>query len=419
MRSTLLRHGSRTPEYPVWQAEFGGIKKGGNKRMRTVIAFDAWKGSLSSLQAGKAAAEGVKKGYPGAEVVVKTLADGGEGTVEVLTGGMGGRMERLTVTGPLGAPVSCMYGVLEATKTAVIEMAAAAGLTLVSEQERNPLITTTYGVGEIIADAIQKGCRRFIVGIGGSATNDGGVGMLQALGFDFRDAEGKQIPFGAAGLEKLAEINAEHVISELRDCTFQVACDVKNPLCGPFGSSAVYGPQKGADAAAVERMDAWLSAYAKLAKRSFPRADSDMPGAGAAGGLGFAFYTFLNASLESGVSIILKETGLQEAVREADIVITGEGRLDGQTAMGKTPIGVARLAKKYGKTVIAFAGSAAEDARICNESGIDAFFPVLRETLGLKEAMRPECAAQNLTASVEQVFRLLHAAAGKQDSEKL
>ena len=282
--------------------------------MRTVIAFDTWKGSLSSLQAGNAAAEGVKKGYPGAEVVVKTLADGGEGTVEVLTGGIGGRMERLTVTGPLGAPVSCMYGVLEATKTAVIEMAAAAGLTLVSEQERNPLITTTYGVGEIIADAIQKGCRRFIVGIGGSATNDGGVGMLQALGF--------------------------------------------------------------------------------------------------------AFYTFLNASLESGVSIILKETGLQEAVKEADIVITEEGRLDGQTAMGKAPIGVARLAKQYGKTVIAFAGSAAEDARICNESGIDAFFPVLRETLGLKEAMRPECAAQNLTASVEQVFRLLHAAAGKQDSEK-
>ncbi len=309
------------------------------------------------------------------------------------------------VTGPLGNPIEAEYGIVGGN-TAVIEMSAAAGITLVPDKMRNPLYTTTYGVGEMIKDAIEKGCRRFLVGIGGSATNDGGIGMLQALGYGFLDQEGNEVPLGARGLERLAVIEKKKVLPELEDCEFRIACDVVNPLCGSQGSSAVYGPQKGADAEMIHKMDKWMEAYAELAGKSFPQ-DPKKPGTGAAGGLGFAFLTFTNSVLESGIQIILEETGLEEYVKEADVVVTGEGRLDGQTAMGKAPVGVAGLAKKYGKTVIAFAGSVTRDAVKCNEKGIDAFFPVIREISTLEEAMDPETAGQNLEDTAEQVFRLI------------
>ena len=267
--------------------------------------------------------------------------------------------------------------------------------------------TTTYGVGEVIRDAIGRGCRHFIVGIGGSATNDGGIGMLQALGYGMLNANGSQVSFGAKGLEELVEITDAHVLPELKDCTFRIACDVTNPLCGDRGASAIYGPQKGATPEMILQMDKWLGDYAQLAAKRFPKADANTPGTGAAGGLGFAFLTFTNAVLESGIKIVLEETRLEDYVKDADIVITGEGRLDGQTVMGKAPIGVANIAKKYGKLVLAFSGCVTEDSRACNGGGIDAYFPILRGVVSLQEAMDHDNAEKNMIATVEQVFRLV------------
>lgn len=375
--------------------------------MKAVIAIDSLKGSLSSIEAGNAIAEGIRHANDQNLTVVRPLADGGEGTVDALVYAMNGEMQEITVTGPLGIPVHCTYGIIRDTKTAVLEMSGAAGITLIPDEKKNPLHTTTYGVGEVIKDAISKGCRRFIVGIGGSATNDGGVGMLQALGYGFLDKKGKQIPFGAKGLEMLDSITDNGILPELAKCQFKIACDVTNILCGKTGCSAVYGPQKGATPEMIRQMDQWLGAYASLAQQTYLKANPDLPGTGAAGGLGFAFLTFTNAVLESGIQIVLEETQLERYIKNADIVITGEGRLDGQTAMGKAPVGVARLAKKYGIPVIAFAGSVTKDASECNKNGIDAFFPILRSITTLAEAMEPEHAKNNLTDTAEQVFRLL------------
>lgn len=375
--------------------------------MKIVVAIDSFKGCMSSIEAGNAVKEGIYQVMPEAEVIVRPLADGGEGTVEALTLGMGGVLEVIRVTGPLGAKVECTYGILQDSKTAIIEMSGAAGITLIEEQERNPLNTTTYGVGEVIKDAILKGCRHFIVGIGGSATNDGGIGMLQALGYGILDAEGNQVPFGAKGLEKIAVITDDQVIPELKECTFRVACDVTNPLCGETGASAVYGPQKGATPEMIRDMDRWLQAYATRTTEKYEKADASYPGTGAAGGMGFAFLAYTNAVLESGIRIVLEETKLESYVKAADLVVTGEGRMDGQTAYGKAPIGVARVAKAFEKPVIAFAGAVTKDACACNEKGIDAFFPVLRGIQTLQEAMEPKNAKYNMKATVEQVFRLI------------
>lgn len=376
--------------------------------MRAVIAIDSLKGSLSSIEAGQAIAEGIKKADAKADVVIRPLADGGEGTVEALVCGMNGTLQHVKVTGPLGDPVVCEYGIIDETKTAVIEMSGAAGITLVPDAKRNPLYTTTYGVGEVIRDAIEKGCRRFIVGIGGSATNDGGIGMLQALGYGFLNKDGQQVPFGAIGLKELETITDTYVLPELAECEFKIACDVTNPLCGENGCSAVYGPQKGANPSMIMEMDKWLRYYAALARKKFPKANPNEPGTGAAGGLGFAFLTFTNAVLESGIKIVLEETKLESYVKGADVVVTGEGRLDFQTAMGKAPVGVAGLAKKFDIPVLAFAGSVTKDATECNKNGIDAFFPILRGISTLEEAMNPENAKQNLTDTAEQAFRLFN-----------
>ena len=375
--------------------------------MRVVVAIDSFKGSMSSLEAGEAISKGIKKAHKDAEVEIRPLADGGEGTVEALSIGMGGRLINVDVTGPVGRKVNAVYGIVDSSKTAIIEMSQAAGITLVSGDEKNPLYTTTFGVGELIKDAINKGCRHFVVGIGGSATNDCGIGMLQALGYEFLDKEGNQVGFGASGVRDIVSIRDENVIKELSECYFRVACDVNNPLCGEGGCSAIYGPQKGATKEMVADMDGWLKKYSKIVKEKYPDADCEYPGTGAAGGLGYAFFNFTNSKLESGIKIVLDETKLEEYVKDADIVVTGEGRLDHQTVMGKAPVGVANIAKKYNKKVIAFSGSVTEDAGVCNEHGIDAFFPILRRIVTLEEAMQTDTAKRNLTDTAEQVFRLL------------
>lgn len=382
--------------------------------MKIIAAMDSFKGSLTSLEAGECVKRGIHRVNPDAQVVVCPLADGGEGTVQALTTVCGGRFRQITVTGPLGEPVEAVYGILR-DHTAVMEMAAAAGLTLIDPAKRNPLHTTTYGVGEMIRDAIDRGCRRLVIGIGGSATNDGGIGMLQALGWELQDREGNAVPYGAAGLEKLVSICGEGALPQLQECSFQIICDVTNPLCGPQGCSAVFAPQKGADREQIRQMDQWLMHYARLAREVCPQADPDCPGAGAAGGMGFAFQTFLGGKLEPGIQVVLRETGLEQEIRDADLVITGEGCLDGQTAMGKAPMGVAELAKQYRKPVIALAGCVTGEAAACHQAGIDAFFPILRRAVTLEEAMAKEQAGRNLAETAEQVYRLYCTARRQKD----
>lgn len=283
--------------------------------MKIVTVIDSFKGSLSSMEAGRAATEGIRRVDPQAEVLVRPLADGGEGTVQALVEGMGGKLCQVTVTGPLGKTVNCEYGILEKSKTAILEMSAAAGITLAPREQLDPMKATTYGVGEMIKDAILKGCRRFIVGIGGSATNDGGVGMLQALGYGFLDSQGQPVARGAQGLRDLVKISDEGVLPQLRECEFHIACDVTNPLCGEKGCSAVFGPQKGATPKMIDQMDEWMGNYAKITESVFPGADPNTAGSGAAGGLGFAFLAFTPAVLESGIQIVLRELKLEQDLR--------------------------------------------------------------------------------------------------------
>ena len=373
--------------------------------MRVVIAMDSFKGSLSSLEAGRAVKEGARRADGSIECIVCPVADGGEGTSAALTEGLHGETVRVKVTGPLGEQVTAEYGV--SGDLAILEMAQAAGLPLVPKDKRNPMKTTTYGVGEMLRDALTRGCKRVLLGIGGSATNDGGAGMLQALGFDLLDKDNKPVPFGAEGLRVLAKISDKNVLPALKDCKIRAACDVTNPLCGENGCSAVFGPQKGATPGMIRETDEYMRNFAALTKKLYPESDASKPGAGAAGGLGFALDAFLHAELTPGIEIVMEETHLEEKIRNADLVVTGEGRMDAQTAMGKTPVGVAKLAAKHHKPVIAFAGGVEKGAEACNKAGITAFFPAVRGVTTLDEAMRPETAAENLAESAEQVFRLL------------
>lgn len=374
--------------------------------MKVVVAIDSLKGSLSSLEAGNAIKQGIKRVYQDAKIIVKPLADGGEGTVEALVSGMNGKIETVVATGPLGDKIESSYGIIPEKRLAIMEMASIAGITLLSLKQRNPLYTTTYGLGEMIKDAISKGCNNFIIGIGGSATNDGGIGMLQALGFDLLDKDGNQVPLGARGLKDLVKIDDKNVLPELKKCQFKIACDVTNVLCGENGCSVVFGPQKGATSQMIKDMDQWLYNFANLAKKKYPHSDALVPGTGAAGGLGFAFLTFVKATLESGIDIILETIDLKSDLKDADVVVTGEGCLDRQSAMGKAPVGVAKMAKLYNKPVIAFAGSVTKEAKLCNQEGIDAYFPIIRNITTLQEAMAKENAKNNLMDTVEQVFRL-------------
>lgn len=377
------------------------------KRLKVVIAMDSFKGSLSSIEAGAAAREGVLRAC-NAEVVVKPLADGGEGTTEALVEGLGGSYAYVDVAGPLGVYTEAKYGIMKDGISAIMEMAEASGLMLIKPEELNPRKATTYGVGQMILDAIKKGCRKFIIGIGGSATTDGGVGMLQALGYEFFDKDGNPISYGIEELDKIDKISAERRLPELDECQFEIACDVKNPLCGENGAVYVFGPQKGVKEEEKRIFDKKMQHYAAVTSKYLGKDYSREEGAGAAGGLGFAFLSYLpNVQMKRGIDIVLNAIELEKEVSEADIVITGEGRLDFQTAMGKVPIGVAKLAKKYGKRVIAFAGSVTAEAVQCNNEGIDAFFPILRDVVTLNEAMEKEIAKRNMTLTVEQVFRLI------------
>ena len=394
--------------------------------MKILIAIDSFKGSLSSKEAGEAIKSGILRIIPDAEVLISPLADGGEGTVETLVEALGGSLETVRVKGPLFQEVEARYGILpESRKTtleaslktssknplsngqlAVMEMSQASGITLLSPAEINPLKTSSYGVGQMILDAYHKGCRRFLIGIGGSATNDGGIGMLSALGFRFTKENGEEIlPIGE-GLKDLARIENASVPEGLLQCSFQIACDVENPLYGENGASLIYGFQKGGNKELLSQMDLWMKHYSELVKEYNPAANPEAPGSGAAGGLGFAFRSFLQGELKSGVSLILEETKLSEKMQGADLVITGEGRLDEQSAMGKAPIGVAKLAKAQGIPVLAFAGAVTVGAKACNQAGIDAYFPILREIITLEDAMKKETAKQNLADTVEQTMRL-------------
>lgn len=375
--------------------------------MKVVIAIDSLKGSLSSMEAGTAIKDGILAAKPDAEVIVKPLADGGEGTTDALIEGMNGERIDLTVTGPMHTPVDAYYGYLKDTNTAVMEMASAAGITLVPDSEKNPLLATSYGVGEMINDAIQRGCRNFIIGIGGSVTNDGGIGMLKALGVRFLDENGEDAGEGGQALAKVARIDVSGMNPLLKECHIQVACDVNNPLCGENGSTYVYGPQKGVTEDMKKTLDEAMAHFARVTSETLENDYMNTPGAGAAGGLGYAFLAYTGAALTPGIELILDAVGLEEELSGADVVVTGEGRLDFQTAMGKAPVGVARLAKKYNAKVIAFAGSVTKEATACNKEGIDAFFPILRSVCTLAEAMDPVVARNNMTATVEQVFRLL------------
>lgn len=375
--------------------------------MKVVIAIDSLKGSLSSMEAGTAIKDGILAAKPDAEVIVKPLADGGEGTTDALIEGMNGERIDLTVTGPMHTPVDAYYGYLKDTNTAVMEMASAAGITLVPDSEKNPLLATSYGVGEMINDAIQRGCRNFIIGIGGSVTNDGGIGMLKALGVRFLDENGEDAGEGGQSLAKVARIDVSGMNPLLKECHIQIACDVNNPLCGENGSTYVYGPQKGVTEDMKKTLDEAMAHFARVTSETLENDYMNTPGAGAAGGLGYAFLAYTGAALTPGIELILDAVGLEEELSGADVVVTGEGRLDFQTAMGKAPVGVARLAKKYNAKVIAFAGSVTKEATACNKEGIDAFFPILRSVCTLAEAMDPVAARNNMTATVEQVFRLL------------
>lgn len=383
--------------------------------MNITIAIDSFKGSLTSMDAGNAAAEGIRRVYSDAEIAVRPLADGGEGTTEALAVGLGGTLRTVRAHDALMRETDCTYCI--AGNTAVIEMAVAAGLPQLAKDERDPLNTTTYGVGELIADAIAQGCREFVIGIGGSATNDGGTGMLAALGFGLYDKTGNKIALGAKGLASLARIEDDGIIEGLRDCRIRVACDVTNPLCGELGCSAVYGPQKGATPDTVREMDGWLKKFAELTKAKYPNSDAEYPGCGAAGGLGFALREFLGGELTSGIALVLDVTRLEDFIKDSDIVITGEGRLDRQSAMGKAPVGVASLAKKHGKICLAFAGAVTEDAVACNSAGIDAFFPIRRAICTLEEAMDTKNARRDLANTAEQVFRLIKVCRNNKSTE--
>lgn len=427
---------------------------------KILVAVDSFKGSMTSLGAGNAIEKGIKSILPDAEIRVRPVADGGEGTTEALIYGRDGvSRERCYVTGPLGDRITAEYTIYNAAdgRTAVMEMAAAAGLPLVPENRRDPMHTTTYGVGEMINDAVSKGCERFIIGIGGSATNDGGIGMLQALGFSCLDVNGHEVPYGAEGLGVLerivipgkmlvrknsselavadpvdtpivgtAAISGAGAVDEscvddddfayrLSRCTFSIACDVTNPLVGELGCSRVFAPQKGADAETVEIMDGYMKNYADVVERSAEgKSDRNTPGAGAAGGLGYAFLMFLGGKLMPGIDIVLSEIGLEADVEWADTVITGEGRIDAQTMMGKTPLGVAKLAKKHGKYVIAIGGCLGDGAENCVKEGLFNECYAVNNVLGIDDsdseqvrtAMKPENAAANLTTCAAKITEL-------------
>lgn len=355
--------------------------------MKIVIAPDSFKGSLSALEVAKSIQRGIKNVDESVETVIVPMADGGEGTVQSLIDASGGEIVEQTVHDPLFRKINSFYGIMGDKVTAVIEMAAASGLPLLKPEERNPLKTTTYGTGELIKDALKRGCRKFIIGLGGSATNDGGCGMAQALGAKFLDKNENEVGFGGGELHKIKIIDITGMDPRLKNAVFMAACDVDNPLCGENGASAVFAPQKGASREDVFALDNGLKHFAKIIKYQLFADIINVPGAGAAGGFGAGAMIFLKARLERGIEIVARETRLAEKMEGAHLVITGEGKIDSQTAFGKTPYGVAQIAKEKNIPVIAIAGSLSDGYQTLFEKGFDEIFSITGESVSLQEAM--------------------------------
>lgn len=372
--------------------------------MRVVLAPDSFKESMTALEAAEAMARGVRAAWPGAECVLAPMADGGEGTVDVLLAALGGELVDAAVHDPLGRPVTARYGYVATERLAVVEIAAAAGLDLLAPAERDPLVTSTAGVGDIVRDALDRGARRLVVGLGGSATNDGGAGMLRALGAHLRDDVGTALPDGGAALARLADLDLAGLDPRLADVEIELAVDVTNPLLGESGASAVFGPQKGATAEDVATLDAALAVWAQALAGAAGREVAALPGAGAAGGLGAAFLA-LGAAPSSGVDLVMRTARLEEHLAGADLVLTGEGTLDGQTLQGKTPFGVARAAQRRGVPVIAFAGHVGAGAQALHDHGFAALVPIVREVGDLPAALA--AGPDNLERAVETVCRVL------------
>ena len=374
---------------------------------RITVAVDSFKGSLSSREVADAFAEGWQHVLPECEVRKVSIADGGEGTVEALVETLGGEYVEAEVADPLGRKICARYGVVDNGRTAVIEMSAASGLPLLAPEERNPLHTSTYGTGELIADALSRGCRKFLIGIGGSATNDGGMGMLRALGYRFLDAEGGELDGTGKTLGRVAEIDDSGLITAVRESEFIVACDVNNPLYGENGAAYVYAPQKGADQATVESLDAGLRNYAEVIERYNGAKVADMPGAGAAGGLGAGFVAMLGARLERGIDMVLDAMNFAEIISGSDLVITGEGRLDRQTVMGKAPSGVLRVASSQGIPTIAIGGAVAWCEELA-QSDFVAIMPIVSGPITLAEAMQHETATANVARTATQIAKMVN-----------
>lgn len=342
--------------------------------MNILIAPDSFKETLEAKEVATCIETSFKKVFPNANIQKVPLADGGEGTVKTLVESNNGELIKKRAEDPLGRPICSYYGIINNGKTAIIEMATASGLELLNDDEKNPLETSTYGFGQLINHALQKGVKEFILGLGGSATNDAGVGMLQALGVKFYNKENKEISKGAKEINQITTMDISNLKKKFKDITINVACDVTNPLCGENGASFIFGKQKGADEKMIKQLDNNLSHFATLCEKTFNKSTQHNEGAGAAGGLGFALVTFLNANLQSGIELIMKSVELEEKIKEADLVITGEGKMDKQSIQGKTPIGVAKLVKQYNKKVIAIAGCLEDGYEIVLEHGIDAVF---------------------------------------------
>jgi glycerate kinase len=371
---------------------------------KIVVASDSFKGSLSSLEVADAAAKAINECMPGCRVEKVEVADGGEGTMEALHRTLGGVKVAVEVCDPLGRAITASYVKLADGVTAVLEMAVASGLPLLAPQERNPMKTSTYGTGQLIADALRKGCRKFLIGIGGSATNDAGMGMLEALGVRFLDVEGNLLHGSGESLEKVADIDLSGVCAGLAESEFIIACDVDAPLYGPKGAACVFAPQKGADAEMVAMLNDGLEHFSSVVKRVTGKDVSDIPGAGAAGGLGGGFVAFLPARLERGIEMVLDAISFDERIRGASLIITGEGRVDFQTLTGKTPYGILKRARRQGIPVVAIGGSVALGEKEASEAGFAGVYAVTPSDMPLEEAMKPETAVRNIYDTVKNIL---------------
>jgi glycerate kinase len=386
--------------------------------VRILIAPDKFRGSLEAADVARAMARGVKRALPGATLDCVGMADGGEGFAETMVEALGGRFETIEARGPLGHPVQAKLGIVDDGATAVISMSSASGLALIPPEMKNPLLTSTFGTGQLIRAALDLGVSRIFVGIGGSATNDGGTGMAVALGYRFLGADGRELPLGGGALGRLEKIDAERRDPRLARVKIEVACDVSNPLCGPMGASAIYGPQKGATPEMVARLDQALETLATVIRRDLDKDVRDISGSGAAGGLGAGLVAFADGQLRRGIDLVIDATHLRDRMKAADLCLTGEGRIDHSSGYGKTVAGVARVARELGKPCVALGGSVASGADSVLDQGVTAFFSILTEPINLSHALEQESTRRRLGRTAEQVCRLWYGARPRDDSSK-